>query len=393
MIQQPLRVSLCLVVLATILLSLFYVSRNALLSLANRNSSVSALLGEVNSQQDFSFAVEHRDFKFPKDHSPHDDFRSEWWYFTGNLRGADEQEYGFDLTIFRFAIAPKAKTPELIDKASPFRSSQIYLAHFAIADVTGAKYLSAEKFSRALPGLTGASNPPLRLQVDNWSIEQSDPENEHWVLKASTTNFGMDLRLKAKRPVVLQGERGLSKKSTEPGNASYYYSIPKLHAEGEISIGQKAIPVTGDAWFDREWSTSALEQGQIGWDWFGLHIADDVELMYYQIRQANGKTAKESHGVLILENGQRRIDLGQNVKLVPLEYWTSSNTNARYPVKWRISIPSEELNIVVTAKFNDQQWAGSFVYWEGAVDTVGHYQQREILGQGFLEMTGYDRRQ
>lgn len=376
-------------ILVTVLLAaytcLVSISHKALESSAQKDSSVSSILSETNNTTEFERANALRRFKFPDDHFPHRRFRSEWWYFTGNLTGSNKKDYGFDLTIFRFGLKP-TDSPD----PSPFKRSQIFLAHFALADVQREQYFSDEKFSREISGVTGVDNNPFSINVENWSITQTDAEKEYWMLKAHNGEFGMNLALKAIRPIVLQGQQGLSQKSSTPGNASYYYSIPKLTVDGNIVIAGQDISVNGAAWFDREWSTSVLERGQIGWDWFGLHIADDMELMFYQIRQANGTYARESHGVLLLDNGEHQIKLGSEVKLTPLAYWTSKNTRARYPVKWRLEAPQQSLDIVIAAKFNDQQWDGAFVYWEGSVTTSGTYQGRRINGEGFLEMTGYD---
>ncbi len=375
-------VALPLIFSGTCLLS---IGHKAIDSLSGKNSSVSSLLTATNNPAGFTRADSPKDFSFPKDHFPHERFRSEWWYFTGNLRGADNKDYGFDLTIFRFGLHPNPSSGP-----SPFRRSQIFLAHFALADIGAEQYLSDEKFSREILGISGVTSDPLSIAVENWSITQTDPEKEHWAIKADNGKFGMALSLRAIRPIVLQGEHGLSRKSSTPGNASYYYSIPKLSVDGSITIAQQDISVTGSAWFDREWSTSVLESGQVGWDWFGLHIADDMELMFYQIRRANGKPASESHGVLILDGGARQIPLGKEVKLTPLAFWTSKTSLARYPIKWRLTAVEQSLDLIITARFEDQQWDGTFIYWEGAVTTSGVYQGKRINGSGFLEMTGYD---
>ena len=248
----------------------------------------------------------------------------------------------------------------------------------------------AEKFARELPGLTGVTTEPINIQVENWWIKQ-DADKEHvWQLRAATPVSELDLTLSALRPIALQGTDGLSSKSATPGNASYYYSIPRLRATGRLRLNEQEVDVTGEAWFDREWSTSALERGQVGWDWFGLHLNEDIELMYYQIRKANGDADGESHGTLFLNHGEVTRALDHSVKLYPLKYWRSPTTNTRYPVEWRMASSEYALDITITAKFDDQQWTDTFDYWEGAVTVTGNLGARTIKGSGFLEMTGYD---
>ena len=129
----------------------------------------------------------------------------------------------------------------------------------------------------------------------------------------------------------------------------------------------------------------------IGWDWFGLHLNHDTELMYYQIRHANGKRDEQSHGSLFLDSGQTQIPLGKEVKLEPLAYWRSPETNARYPIAWRLSADEHLLDLEIKAKFDAQEWHESFIYWEGAVTVKGYLNSLPIDGEGFVELTGYDR--
>ncbi|MDZ7810170.1 MAG: lipocalin-like domain-containing protein [Arhodomonas sp.] len=59
------------------------------------------------------------------------DYRSEWWYFTGNLETANGRPFGFQLTFFRSALAP-----DMPERASRLATRQAWMGHFAITDVT-----------------------------------------------------------------------------------------------------------------------------------------------------------------------------------------------------------------------------------------------------------------
>ncbi len=96
-------------------------------------------------------------FSFPRDHGPHPEYRNEWWYLTGNLDAMDGRRFGFELTIFRFAL-----TPEPVASESAWRSNQVYIAHFAVTDADGETFYVAERFSRGALGLAGASAEPFR---------------------------------------------------------------------------------------------------------------------------------------------------------------------------------------------------------------------------------------
>src|SRR5690606_33287288 len=107
------------------------------------------------------------------------------------------------------------------------------------------------------------------------------------------------------------------RKGPSEGNASFYYSIPRLRAEGAIRSGGEEFAVRGSAWLDREWSTSALEGDVVGWDWFSLEMSDGGSLMFYRLRRQHGETSEFSGGTYVAPHGQRtRLDVG-DVDLTP----------------------------------------------------------------------------
>ena len=107
-------------------------------------------------------------------------------------------------------------------------------------------------------------------------------------LRAAAGGTSIELELETAKPVVLNGDQGLSQKGRETGNASYYYSYTRMPTRGTVTVGFKTFEVQGSSWLDREWSTSALEEGQVGWDWFALQLSDGRDLMVYRLRQADG---------------------------------------------------------------------------------------------------------
>jgi predicted secreted hydrolase len=194
--------------------------------------------------------------------------------------------------------------------------------------------------------------------------------------------------LSAGKGPIPQGDDGLSRKSAEPGNASYYYSYPRLPAAGEIRIGRERVAVAGTAWMDREWSTSALADDQVGWDWFSIQLTDGRELMFYRLRRRDGSVDPMSAGSLVAASGEVVRLSSEDVELEPEDYWESPQA-ARYPVRWRMRLPKERLDLEVAAYVLDQEHRHSFRYWEGAVSVRGIEGEEPISGDGYLEMTGY----
>jgi predicted secreted hydrolase len=345
----------------------------------------------------FERALFPRPFRFPADHGSHPGFRSEWWYFTGNVATGGGRPFGFQLTLFRFALAPP--DPAGAPRPSAWGATQAWLAHLAVSDLAGGRIHAAERWARQAQGLAGARSEPLHIWLRDWSAESIAalaPGGFPLRLRAEEAadeGFGLDLTLAAGKPIVLQGDRGLSQKSAEPGNASYYYSLTRMPAQGEIRIGGARFRVAGLAWMDREWSTSALAPDQLGWDWFALQLADGRELMLYRLRRRDGRVDPASRGTLVERDGRARPMPLAAASVESLGSWTSPASGVVYPAGWRIRIPGEGLDLRVRPALAAQELNLSFRYWEGAVVIDGTSAARNsIAGRGYVELTGYDRR-
>ncbi len=329
-----------------------------------------------------------RPFVFPDDHGAHPGFRTEWWYFTGNLATDDDAErhFGFQLTFFRFAL-----TPDAVPGPSTWRSGQSWMAHFAVTDSAGGELYSAERFSRGALDLAGAIAGPFRVWLNDWEAVSSGESFLPLQLRADAGDFAIALDLIGGKPMVFQGDAGLSQKSAEPGNASYYYSYTRLPTAGEVRIGESTFRVIGNAWMDREWSTSALGPGTEGWDWFALQFDDGSDLMYYRLRGEDGSTGPQSGGVIVAPDGSTAKLAADDVTLTVDRRWTSPRTGISYPVAWRLTAPAHELELSVTPRIDDQELNLSVVYWEGAVVAEGRRGGAPMRGTGYLELAGYTR--
>ena len=351
-------------------------------------SSPTLTVGQAlgGSTEGFARALAPRPFVFPADHGPHPQFRTEWWYYTGNLFGADGRHFGFQLTFFRIGVAPA-----MVARASRWASREAYMAHFALTDTTGRRFSAASRLSRAALGLAGAQAQPFQVWVEDWSAEGVAGDAALVRLRAAEGDVAIDLTLASVKPVVLQGERGLDRKGEEPGNASHYYSLTRMPARGRVTVRGAAFDVTGLAWMDREWSTSSLGADLVGWDWMAIQLDDGRDLMLYQLRRADGSADRFSAGRLVDVDGtSRRLTL-DDFRIDVLETWSSPRGGTRYPSRWRITIPSETLDLDVVPRLADQELALAVRYWEGAVRVAGHARGRTIAGVGYVELVGYAR--
>ena len=219
------------------------------------------------NSEGFARATTPRKFVFPDDLVAHPEFQTEWWYYTGNLQTEQGRHFGFQFTIFRNAI-----NPDSIKRSSGWATNQVYMGHFAVTDVDDEKFYAFERFSRGANELAGAQSKPFGVWLEDWRVESTQQETTNpapnMKIQAAENGISINLDLQNTKPVVLHGDRGLSQKGAEPGNASYYYSLTRMNADGQIQINDNSFKVTGLAWLDREWSTSALDKDQAGWDWF-----------------------------------------------------------------------------------------------------------------------------
>jgi predicted secreted hydrolase len=345
----------------------------------------------------YARAVVVREFVFPDDHLPHPGYRTEWWYLTGHLkeagegggavvRGEDAREFAFQVTFFRSALAPVAP-----DRASRWNTNQLWMGHFGFTDVAGDRHWSGERLARGGGGLAGASAPgePFLIRVEDWEMAAPDPDLFPLRVRATEGDVALDLTVERGKPPVFQGRDGLSQKGPEPGNASYYYSYTHLPVSGTVTVEGRAFRVRGEGWMDREWSTSALGEDHVGWDWFSLQLSDGREIMFFELRRTDGARESLNHGALVAPDGSWDVLKADDVEIEVLERWRSPVDGASYPSGWRIRIPERGVNLRVVPRVRDQEMNLTFRYWEGAVTVEGTGVDGPVRGLGFVEMTGY----
>lgn len=326
-------------------------------------------------------------FSFPADHGAHSGFRTEWWYFTGNVFASDQRHYGFELTIFRVALRPPSPSRE-----SSLAANEIWMAHLAVTDTSGRVFQVAERLSRGADGLASASlidpqsGGPLVVAVEDFSASFS---GNSVALTANDADFGIELELTGLERIVAQGNNGLDPKGPEPGNASYYFSAPRLNVSGEIQSAGTSAAVSGSAWMDREWSTSALSPDIEGWDWFALQLDDGRDLMFYRLRAVDGSTSEFSGGSITSAAGSVQRLAADSVDLRAARFWTSDSSGVSYPVGWSMTIPSADLDLKIEPRLDDQEIDVSVRYWEGAVTVSGSTADSAVTGVGYLELAGY----
>ena len=329
---------------------------------------------------------------FPEDHGSHPGYRTEWWYYTGNLEAETGNRYGFQLTFFRSQINALADERRWPHPPSVWRTRQIYLGHAAITDIFEKRHLQSELMARGTLGMAGLSQEAMDTLVfiKNWSAKIGADQH---LLKTVTDDFSYELTLKPAKPPVLHGEAGYSRKGSTPESASCYYSFSRLKTEGTLTFGGKPIAVRGLSWMDHEFSTAPLEPGIIGWDWFSLQLSDETEIMLFLLRTEEGHFSQASSGTFIDGSGNPRHLTKEDFRVDVLNSWKSPRSQAVYPVHWRLTVFPLAIQLTAKANLSDQEMhtrtTTGVTYWEGSISINGSVGKQPVKGSGYVELTGY----
>jgi len=320
----------------------------------------------------------------PRDHGAHPQFRTEWWYLTGIVRTESGRSYGLQLTFFRRGLddAPPG------EGESSLRARQAIAAHFALADPQAAATLHAARLRRAVPPLAAAAVDDLAVSVDGWKLVREADGTLTARARAVEQAIAVQLTARPEKPLVRHGAGGYSRKGPEPGNASAYLSWTRLALSGTLEVAGRTLPFSGEGWFDHEWGTSQLAADVVGWDWFGLRLADGRDLMAFRLRRADGTASPFSAGTVVAADGSARPLGAAELEITDTAQWTSPHTGAVYPAGWRIRVPGAGLDLEVAPLVADAEIPATgstgTVYWEGPVEVRG-----SVAGEGYAELTGY----
>jgi predicted secreted hydrolase len=332
--------------------------------------------------QEYKLALPGYKYEFPRDYFNHEDYQTEWWYYTGNLVAKDGHRFGFELTFFRQGISREPST-------DPWFVRDLWMAHLALSDVTGQRFYHEERLNRAGPGLAGVDEKTGLAWNGNWRAQIEGREHD---LGGVGATFAIGLKLLIVKAPVIQGQNGVSQKAEGTGHASHYFSLTRLQTTGEIDVEGKAYSIEGTSWMDHEFFTGAMAADEMGWDWLSVQLEDGSELMLYRLRHRDGSLDPYSSGSYVDAQGKNAFLTTKDFSMTPAgDNWTSAQTKASYPLRWHLSVAKLGMELNVTTPLREQELVASYgpSYWEGAVDVDGQRQGRALRGVGYLEMTGY----
>lgn len=338
-----------------------------------------------------------RTLQFPRDLGSHPDTAIEWWYATGELQSQGRQ-FGFQLTFFR------SRVPSTQAMTSAFAAKQLIFAHAAVTDVEGKRLLHDQRIARSSGAKAGtgavdlaqASEADTAVHLRDWSLVRGSTAYQ---AKVVGKEFAFDLTLQETQPLLLQGDRGLSRKGPQPEQASFYYSLPQLRVSGQLTLGGTPLVVSGRAWLDHEWSQSLMHPDAVGWDWIGMNLNDGSALTAFRLRTKSGDALWAGGSLRAAGQTQAEVLTPGDVRFVPLRRWTSPASGAVYPVQWALELirtppdkrVQQTLRYTVQAVIDNQELdsrqSTGAIYWEGLSELLDG--QGKLLGRGYLEMTGY----
>lgn len=333
----------------------------------------------------YQLALPGRPLSFPADHYSHPDFKTEWWYYTGHLAADSGKRYGYQVTFFRFGLRDRQTDA----KAAPL-FSELYMAHFALSDVAAKKFTFRERSHRGYGERAGAATDRLLVWNGDWKVTGDGGKQ---AIQVNDRGTQLRLNLQSLKAPVLHGQNGLSQKGEGEGRASYYYSLTRMQTDGELTINGKSEKVRGLTWMDHEFGSNQLTEAQVGWDWFSIQLDNNSELMLYLMRRKDGSIDPHSSGTLVGADGTVKSLSLKDYRIDILDRWKSPASGASYPIKWKVTVPAESLELEITPAFAEQELITNrstrVTYWEGAVGIRGSARGKPVSGHGYVEMTGY----
>ncbi len=332
-----------------------------------------------------AFALPAANISFPRDHGSHPDFRTEWWYITGYATSG-AREFGFQVTFFRSRVEATQ------GMKSGFAARQLVFAHAAVTDVQGKKLLHDQRIARAGFDVASAGEADTAIRLRDWSLLR---QGEAYTANVPAGDFTLSLQFNPTQPLLLQGDKGLSRKGPDASQASYYYSQPQLAVSGRMSVKAGAsagagapLEVTGKAWLDHEWSRELMHPEAVGWDWIGMNLLDGSALTAFRLRDKAGDTLWDGGSFRHPKAGTFVFSRGE-VVFRPVRSWKSPLSNATYPVEWVVRTPADFYTVraVIDNQELDSRGSTGAIYWEGLSDLIDS--NGKTVGRGYLEMTGY----
>lgn len=334
-----------------------------------------SLYGNALSAPNSSKAVlPDQTISLPRDHLSHPEYAVEWWYLTANLFDQKGNQYPLQWTLFRFSNALSS---------SAWHDGNQFMAHAKLMNQDNTWF--RERFARGGVGNAGVGllghEQQFTAFMDDWRWQsQNESLLPAELFVKLSPNVEISLSLTSEKPFILNGEAGYSIKQKDGAHASMYYSQPFLQITGSLQFTDKIVEVSGQGWFDHEWSARLTDQQTLGWDWFSLHLSGGHKLMIFRVRHS--VLGDSWFGTYVSSNGRQQHLSSDDIVVKALAL--KDVDGRKMPLNWRVSLPKNNIDIEISPFKAEQYNRATFSYYEGAVNIEGTH-----TGVGFMELTGY----
>lgn len=349
----------------------------------------------------------------PEDTGPHYFSNTEWWYYFSFLKSDQGNEYALMAAFFRvgefetfkghYFISSCAdlhqftqKSQSLIDSKLANNMLTIYLPLYLLFRPTDTEMWKLYKnlFLHQLPfphlwmKHIPIQTKPTQLFFDNTTLKFKDDATHQFHVHIEGEYEEWNLDFNPVKPISLIGQDG------KPDEL-YYYSFTNNTVQGTVKYNGKTETVAGKGWVDHQWGKTSKFAERIGWNWFGIQLDDNRELLISENRSMETGTTSAQMVNFIQEDGS--LLFSRNIQIHPISFWKSNQTNIIYPIEWRIDIPEFKIELNVKALFPEQEMLilGPLrAIWEGicivtGVETLSSTSKKQISGKSFTELVGY----
>lgn len=319
--------------------------------------------------------------QLPNDEGTHN-YPIEWWYYTGHLESTDKvsRKFAYEMVVFR---------------AEPFNGLSGYVAHFALMDLDNklhAPFQRINPFASQMPPSPTEHGFRFSFERGAWLVEGAQGHDR---LKAKTNTHAIDLDLVEIKPAAIYGDRGIV--DYKSAGKLAYYSRTRMSTHGVVKVADRrgqfsTYRVKGLSWMDHQWGGDAGNPAKVGWDWFSSHLSTGQDLMMFRVRNRDTNQIITQSGFIVGTDSRVTTIPNNLIAIEPLDAMTDA---ANYPLKWSLKARAPfAIDLVTTARFADQLFKvpGQItpVYWEGANSTRGKFLGKDVEGQGFTELVGYE---
>ncbi|MCF1192021.1 T9SS type A sorting domain-containing protein [Mangrovimonas sp. AS39] len=318
---------------------------------------------------------------FPLDEGRHDGEEVEWWYTSGFFEGATSgTSYSYMVSYFYYPAAGfdgfRILNITNLDTGT-FYKDVLPVTYTTMSttslDIEAVLFLGGtETWSNTLDG----SNNPIPFEYD----------------LSTGASFG-DLTLNmdvTKRPLLV-GDDGFVDQGLD--RYSYYYSFTGVSLSGSLTLNGTTEAITGTGWLDRQYGNFNPYSSE-DYEWFSLQLSNGMDINLWNIFTAESSIPDAPEYRILSayvseDNQYTTADL--SIEREAFFCTTEDGEEKCYSKQWHLTSDINDVDLVMTAQYEDSEMQLPFRFYEGATTIEGTVNGVEVTGIGFAELLhGYE---